>query len=269
MRFIPSLSLAGALCLTLTAFAGENTTSCIEPARKTRAPGVRELSALLQQTMDTEGFQGPMSLKEAVSLLQEKLKLRGHELPIHVDVGAFQADNPEAASIYDTQVAFPAAPRQMKVVQVLHFMLSRVEPANAACLIRPGYLEVTTWERAEVGYLLGQAVHVSFERRPLALALEELYQLTGVAVVLDPRALRQAQIPISGNFTNSPSLGSVLLLLSEMAGLKMLVGDNMIYMTTPAHARQLLRERLWIPYHMQAGGPRTIHSVPLSTPPQK
>jgi hypothetical protein len=26
-------------------------------------------------------------------------------------------------------------------------------------------------------------------------------------------------------------------------------------MTTPAHARQLLRERLWIPYHMQTGGP--------------
>jgi hypothetical protein len=130
-------------------------------------------------------------------------------------------------------------------------MLSKVDPRNAVFLIRPGYVEVTTISRGEMRNLLAQAVHVSFERAPLAVALEELYQATGVPVVVDTRGLRQAQMLISGNFTNSPSLGGVLLLLSEMSGLKMLVGDNMIYLTTPAHARQLLRERLWIPFHME------------------
>jgi hypothetical protein len=138
---------------------------------------------------------------------------------------------------------------------MLHFMLGRFDPPNAAMLIRPGFVEVTTIDRADIRRQLSHAVHATFERRPLALALEEIYQSTGVPIVVDPRAWKQMKLTISADFTTSPSLGGVLLVLSEMAGLKMLVGDNMIYITTPAHARELLRERMWIPFQMQAGGP--------------
>jgi hypothetical protein len=258
MKHVPLLSLVVSFCFALAAFTQETTPSD-RPSRresisKKRPPSVRELAALLQETIDLEGFYEPQSLKEAIARLQEKVKARGRELPILIDHSAFKEENPEAPHINDTQVQFQVLPRTMKIAHILHSMLSKVE-GNATFLLRPGYLEVTTIDRADMRRLLAQAVHASFDRRPLLLGLEELYQSTGVPVIVDTRAWRQAQIPISGNFTNNPSLGGALLLLSEMAGLKMLVGDNMIYMTTPAHARQLLRERLWIPYHMQAGGP--------------
>jgi hypothetical protein len=258
MKSVSSLTLLALLSLGVLALAEENVVSRAATGGKARVPGVREVAALLQQTLETDGFQGPMSLKESLALLQEKVKQRGGELPIHVDQGAFKEENPEGAAIYDTQVSFPEFPRQMKLAHFLYLMLSRVDPPNATFLIRPGYVEITTISNADISRLLGQAVHVSFNRTPLALALEELYQSTGVPVILDTRAWRQAKKPISANFTNNPSLGGVLLVLSEMGGLKLLIGDNMIYLTTPAHARQLLRERMWVPYHMQSEGPGSM-----------
>jgi len=269
VKQIPCLSLFAVVFLARPAFTQEHTVSRAAAGEKARAPGVHELAAILQQTLETEGFQTAMSLKEALALLQKKVKQRGWELPIHVDQGAFKEENPEGAAIYDTQVSFPEFPRQVKIAQFLYLMLSRVDPPNATFLIRPGYLEITTISNAYLDRLLGQAVHASFKRTPLIVALEELYQATGVPVVVDTRAWRQAQRPISASFTNRPSLGGVLLVLSEMGGLKMLVGDNMIYLTTPAHARQLLRERLWMPFHMQSEGGSMAAASPFGGYRQK
>jgi len=259
MKHVPLLSFAVSLCLAVAAFAQEGTGTASISRRelpgRSRAPGVRELAALLQETIDLDGLHEPRSMREALGHLQAQLKLRNRELPLLIDYGSFKEENPEGASIDDTQVSFPLVLRQMRLGQVLHAMLSRVDPPNATMLMRPGYVEVTTIDRADISRLLGQGIHATFVRRPLVLALEELYQATGVPIVLDTRAWRQARTPISASFTNSPSLGGALMLLSEMAGLKMLVGDNMVYITTPAHARQLLRERLWVPFHMEASSP--------------
>jgi hypothetical protein len=218
-----------------------------EPIRKTKAPSVRDLADRLDETIALADFAKPMPLNEALSLLQAKLKSRNKDLPIRLNHEAFEEENPDAEKVSDTPIRFPAILKQLRVSQALRFMVGQVKTHNGTYLIRPGYVEITTIEQAGLPHLLGQGVHVRFRNRSLALALEDLYDLTGVPVILDPRAGRLAQLPITANFTNNATLGTVLVLLSEMAGLKLLEGDNTLYITTAAHARQFLLERAMSP----------------------
>jgi len=219
-----------------------------EPIRKAKSPGVRELADVLDETIDLADFSKPMSLKDALTVLQAKLKSKGKDLPVRVNHEAFKEENPDAEKVSDTEIRFPGILKQLKVAQTLRFMLDQVKTNNGSYLIRPGYVEITTIERAGLSHLLGQGVHVRFQNRSLAMALEDLYELTGVPVILDTRAGRLSQMPITANFTNNATLGTVLVLVSEMAGLKLLEGDNTLYITTPAHARQFLLERAMSPY---------------------
>src|SRR5205823_5012185 len=76
--------------------------------------------------------------------------------------------------------------------------------------------------------------------------------IEGTKVSIYTRAGRVAQMPLTATFTHDTSLGSALLLLSEMAGLKLVAGDNIVYITTPVHAQQFLLERRWNPYGLPA-----------------
>jgi hypothetical protein len=78
-------------------------------------------------------------------------------------------------------------------------------------------------------------------------ALGGLFELTGVPVVVDNRVLAQARRPVTGTFANGAALGTVLPRVTEMAGLKLLVVGNALYVTSPAHAR-LLEEDLPHPF---------------------
>ena len=231
-----------------------------EPIHKARAPGVRELADALDETIDLTDFSKPMSLKEAMSVLQANLKSQGKELPVRINHEAFEEENPDAEKVIDTEIRFPAALKRLRVAQALRFMVGQVKTNNGTYLIRPGYLEITTIERAGLTHLLGQGVHVRFQNRSLAMALEDLYELTGVPVILDTRAGRLGQMPITANFTNNASLGTVLVLLAEMAGLKLLEGNNTLYLTTPAHARQFILERAMSPSY--DSGPYSPFSPP-------
>ena len=226
-----------------------------QPVGKAKAPGVRELADLLDETIDVEDFRQAMPLEKALALLQAKLKSCGKELPVRIDRQAFEEENPDAEKVTDTEIRFPAVPRQMKLARALRFLVRQVKTNNGTYLVRPGLLEITTIYRASLESLLSQRVHVRLQRRPLTLALDDIYELTGVAVILDTRAGRLAQMPITANFTNNATVGTVLVLLSEMAGLKLVQGDNTLYITTPAHARQFLLERNLNPYQLPLNGP--------------
>jgi len=105
------------------------------------------IKRMLEEYVDMKDFQAPLTLKEALGLLAEKFAGRGKDLPILVDTGAFKEENPEGASIYDTQVQFAPFPKKMMLATVLRLILSKVEPANATYLIRRNFIEITTIER--------------------------------------------------------------------------------------------------------------------------
>src|SRR5262249_3004715 len=65
----------------------------------------QRIAKLLEDTIDMKDFQAPMTLKEALGLLQDKLNARYKDedaLPILVDEGAFKEATPDAPDIYDT-----------------------------------------------------------------------------------------------------------------------------------------------------------------------
>jgi tetratricopeptide (TPR) repeat protein len=110
----------------------------------------QRIHKLLEETIDMKDFQAPMTLGEALSLIQDKVNAKHKEedaLPILIDAEAFKEENPDAPDVYDTQVKFPKFPRKMSIATALRIALSKVPTNNATYLIRRNMIEVTTIER--------------------------------------------------------------------------------------------------------------------------
>ena len=75
-------------------------------------------------------------------------------------------------------------------------------------------------------------VQASFANRPLDDALEELSDLTGVAIALDPRVGSKGKTPITARFPSETNLAQIVRVLADMADLRAVVVDTMIYVTS-------------------------------------
>jgi tetratricopeptide (TPR) repeat protein len=107
----------------------------------------KSVERLLEEQIDMKDFQAPMNLKEALGLFMEKFAAKGKDLPILVDTEAFKEEAPDAPSIYDTNIQFPAYPKKMQLSTALRLALSKVNPPIATYLIRRNYIEITTIDR--------------------------------------------------------------------------------------------------------------------------
>ena len=63
---------------------------------------------------------------------------------------------------------------------------------------------------------------------------------TGVSVLLDARAATQGRTAVTAHFRNETTLLNAVRLLADMAGLRVIVADNALYVTLPAN-KQLFR----------------------------
>jgi len=228
---------------------------------------IRELATLLAETLDTKPFQKEQTLKEALEKLQTIYRDKDKELPIQINRNAFKEENPDAADLDDTPVKLPAFPRRMSGSQLLRALLAQAPTNNAAYLLNLGHVMITTEENASLPNLLGRLIEVSFTRRPLELALKDLYDQTGVAVILDARAGNRAKTPVTAKFTGEVTLGSALVLVSELAGLKLVIANEAILITTPAIADQIMREMKDNPYGLPPWN--DYRNRPGSAPPPK
>ncbi|HYT91815.1 MAG TPA: hypothetical protein VEL76_24080, partial [Gemmataceae bacterium] len=231
--------LLGFVCLLALLVAGERVAA--QPPAK-----IRELQALLNEIIDMKDFRAPMTLKEALGLLQDKLnaKFQGDDvLPILVDEAAFKAVDPDAPDVYDTEVRLPPFPRRMSVATALRFALAKIPTKNATYLLRQGMIEVTTLQAASPKQLLRQRVTANFKQFPLHDAIEVLAEQTGLNVVLDQRVGDKLKTPVSATFGNGITLEGALRLLTDMTDLKLYITDGYVYVTTPANAKQLHKER--------------------------
>jgi hypothetical protein len=206
----------------------------------------REMMALLQETIDMTDLQAPMTLKEALAHFQDKLSKKYKQqdvLPMLVDAAAFKAEEPDAPDIYLTEVKFPPFPMRMPVGMALRVALSKVPTGNATYLLRQGVVEITTMKEASPKQLLRQRVVASFSKFPLDEAFETLSEQTGLHVLLDPRAGEKLKTRVTATFSNNVSLEGALRLLAEMADLKADITPDAVFITTPATAAALHKER--------------------------
>jgi hypothetical protein len=204
----------------------------------------RKAVAILDERLDMKEFQNQLSLKEALGLIHDQLALRDDEFSIFVDADAFKQENPDAPDIFETRVQFPQAPKKMTVAMALGIILNKVPTNNATFVVLPDRIEITTYAQASVEQRLQQRVLASFENRKLSEVFRELSERTGTTIVIDNRAADKEDRAVSATFLNDVNLAGALRVLSEMAELKVVVLDGAIYVTTPAQAEILRKEKI-------------------------
>jgi hypothetical protein len=209
-----------------------------EPAGKPQpprpAPTVSSAQILKQlaEPMDIPDdlSNNPVTLKEALHYLR---RVSGWP-QVAFDRSAFLAENPDAGDLLDTQVRLPAL-KGVPRTQVLRRLLDAVPSANATYLVRGGHVLITTRQAAAPGR---QVIHAAVVKKPLEEALQDLAEETGVSVLLDARAATQARTAVTAHFRNETTLLNAGRLLADMAGLRVVVADNALYVTLPSNKAQ-------------------------------
>jgi hypothetical protein len=210
------------------------------------APAVmrsEQLARKLAMSITFEFDTGP--LKEALEHLSDK-----YSLPILVDTEAFKADL-QMPEVEAQQVKFPKM-AGLRLSTVLEKLVGQV---GGGFLLQADHIEITTLARISNtvwGTVEPQEddsgsrrrprlplVQEAFEKRPLADALQELADATGISVVVDHRrAGDRVRKPVTAALHNVP-LDTAVRLLASQAELQTVLVDNVLYVTTPDHAREI------------------------------
>ena len=205
----------------------------------------RALLANLREPLMIKDFQNPMTLKEFLLVLHDRFAVKGMAFPILIDAKAFKDENSDSDNefIFGSALIFPELPKVITTANVLKVALSQIQGFNAEMLIRDGVVHITTQKHASLAYLLEEKLCVSFDNRPLIEIVQNISDLTGVSITLDPRVENKTLTKaISVTFRNDVTLGGALRIIADMAGLKMVDMQSGLYITTPANAKELEKE---------------------------
>lgn len=213
-----------------------------------------------------------MTVKELLHILAERYDVR-----IGVNEGAFREEKQP-----DILNSLPFAERPLDKLArvsfdtVLRAILARVPSSSGVTfLVRRDTLEITTvaaaraeiWGKDYAGPFL-PLVQASFEKSPLETAFRSLSENAGHNIVLDGRAGDKAKLPVTATLTNVP-LDTAVRLLADMADLKAVMVDNVLYVTSKDNARLLQEEeqkrKLGTPDRKQAEQGRSQEPQPKKT----
>jgi hypothetical protein len=218
------VALAGAWQLSAgdRAERGKKAAEKPKAARPLTSTEIRK-SLALPMTVKDEALTAAHKLSEALEYLNQ-----AHDWPpILLDRAAFRQDYPDLSDVREIPVQLPAL-KGVTRARVLRMLLDLIPTDNATYLIRDGHIEITTRSAASAAR---QTVQATFANRPLHEALQDLAEQTGLSIVLDARATEQGQTPVTANFRNDTSLLTAVRLLADMADLKVVGADNVLYVT--------------------------------------
>jgi hypothetical protein len=189
-------------------------------------------------TLD-KGMDSNTPLKDAVEFLAER-----YDVPIIVDAAAFRNDN-QIDSVDEMQIRLPKMVG-VKLSTVLRLLSAQV---NGGYRIRSDHVEITTIQRmqaeswADREHRLAPTVDANFNKVPFEHALRELADSAGVGVVVDSlRAGETGKVNITATFDNVP-VDTAVEVVANMAGMRAVAMDNLIYVTSPENAGSLREER--------------------------
>jgi hypothetical protein len=196
----------------------------------------------LNYVIETRDFQQELSLKELLSIVYERLHSDGIELPVTVNAEAFKKVLPDTIDVFDTKVIFPPLPPRMKVAKLLREAVAKIRGADATYIVLQDRVEVTTKEHAGIKWLLGESVVGNFQDMPAVEVLNALSSEVGCTIVIDKRAATEAGKQVTVVFRGDATLGGAVRAVTDMAGLKVLILDGILYVTTSSHADDLRKE---------------------------
>jgi hypothetical protein len=204
----------------------------------------RELREFLNKPIQFEGNDDPkMTFSEMLDLMGKR-----YNLSFDINEQAFKDANiTEVAKTY-TQPDNPIPQMHTKVATVLKKVLARVSP-SATYFIRDNTIEITTVKALRKEFYrnhpagpLPPLVSGTFDKQPLESVLKELALTSNSNVVLDVRAAKEAATQVTADLTNVP-LDTAVGMLADMAGLKLVPRDNVLYVTSKENACALMKER--------------------------
>jgi hypothetical protein len=109
-------------------------------------------------------------------------------------------------------------------------------------IVRAGRVEIVPLSHADKQYMFNQTIRADFKDHRFDLALEELSDLTGVSLVIDVRARKQAEALVTARFNDDVALQDAVRMLTEMADLKVVYLVTGIFITTPERAAAMQKE---------------------------
>jgi hypothetical protein len=196
----------------------------------------------INQRIDYPGVeQGKTTLAEVLDRLTKLSKVH-----FGINEQGFKLEG--VMDVASTPITADAALPEMKNARlntVLRMILRRIPvPSGATYYVRDDYIEITT------GAFQAQAiwgsyggphlplVYATLDNVPLQDAVRELAEQTEFNIVVDNRAAEKAKTPVSARLTNTP-LDTALRLLTDMADLRYVHIDNVLYVTTKENAAAL------------------------------
>jgi hypothetical protein len=201
----------------------------------------RTILAHLETPLKEAGpFTEMLKVSELLNLVHDVMKGMNAPVTVIVDDEAYREMAPDF-DIFATELRLKQLPANPTMMHILRQAVKAL-PVKSALVIRAGKVEIVPVERTAKEYLLNQTFHAEFTERRLDQALEELSDLTGVSIVLDPRAKQKIQTPVSARFHDDVALQDAVRLLTDMAELKVVYLVTGLYITTPEHAKVLQKE---------------------------
>jgi RNA polymerase sigma factor (sigma-70 family) len=221
----------------------------------------------LQRLIESRTKRANLSLENRVELMQEKLSKPitlengmdpntqfkdameflsdRYDFTIVIDDAAFKDQNPEE-NVEERPIRLP----KMIAVDLRTVLRMITAQVGATFRARADYVEILPagqswpeeWVRSSQRHRVPR-VSANFHARPLARAVQELSDQTGVNVVMDIREAKDAeQTQVTARFDDTP-VDTAVALLADMGSLKSVAMDNVLYVTSKENADAILAER--------------------------
>ncbi len=217
-------------------------------AQPQRSAAQSKLHKALETQIETKPLQTEVTVRDAIKLISDKLGTLPNfvEMPLVVDAWAFVSETPDlyvnADFLQEVKLKFPPVPSRMTLAGALRFILANLPSKNATYVVMPDHVLVTTVSATSPERKLQEKVRGVFEKQPLQVALRELSEMAGTTIIVDNRGTEKAKTMVSASFVNDIDLASALRVLTEMAELKVMVLDGVIFVTTAEHVATLRKE---------------------------
>jgi hypothetical protein len=219
---------------TLRGFGG------IQPLRPSTS--IAKVNRALAMPIETKEFQEKIELGKFLEKLGDGISKKGKEIQIVIDDEAFMDAKRERLEFQFEEVILPPIGSKMIANTALRLVLSQVGEGKATYLLRSGQIVITSGERAESSYFVKNCVvEAKFKNRPLVDALDTLAEQSGVSIIVDGRVAKKARAEVTAKFGGK--LDTAVRLLTASVGLKHVVVDNVIYVTSPENAEGFKHEK--------------------------
>jgi hypothetical protein len=255
------------------------------PKEKVGKLSTAALIAALHKPIDLDkGVDANTPLRDVLEFLTENRV----DVPFIVDSKAFESIGIQ--KVEEQPVSLPKM-TGVRLKDVLRLLLQQMrgDVYTGDFLVRSGYVEITTTYHSQVETLgceptdlaaaedppgmvgppettarapvglprILKIVHVHCDRQPLKDSLQELSEMSGASIVIDPRVGDKAKTAVSITLANA-MVDSAVELLADMADLQVVQKDAIFYVTTKENANRLENQRrpkrFSIPPGMRPGG---------------